>query len=247
MESAETTSIEGTVDVSGRGPLLGRGQGLSGSGGSYGGSGGQTQDMCAAVPGVYFSVYSAQIGSLNVAEEVEQDPVSGGEGSGGGVDVEGGGRGGGLIQVQGKDVLLAGGALLSMGSTSVVAGVGSGSGGGVSILAVRSLASIDMVITVTGGAANTESNIAGGSGGRVTVQASEALDVSAVWGLQGGGNSSAPWEGSCLTGSSGTLLWISSRMGTSVLYAHNNAQVSFAATLLTETTKIGRASCRESV
>lgn len=238
LVSLGLVQVHGTVDVSGRGPLMGRGSGVSGSGGSYGGSGGMLTDTCGGGSELdlpeYYSVYTGQIGSLDVAVEVSEDPVSGGMGSGGGEP--GGGSGGGVIVLQGSSVDVTTGQLLSLGSSSLTPAIGSGSGGGILIHASHSLLSSGAVVSVEGGGADVSLNIAGGSGGRVTVHAPH-VDSSVVWGLGGGTDTTLGEDmSSCLVGAAGTLLWTAPSLGKSALYSRNNGRQTLAATLLTETT-----------
>ena len=220
--------VRGTIEASGRGPLSGRGAGIDGSGGSYGGSGGIVPYSCG---NSYFSVYENQIGSFNVFSDVTEDSVMGGLGSGG--SKAGSGHGGGLIMLEGRIVDISNGRLLSAGSRSSVPFAGSGSGGGISIVAVESIIGTDAVVSVPGGDAVDNLNITGGSGGRVTIQAPGSIDHQISFALYGGFDSSLGVDmDSCSTGSSGTMLWLSA--SASYLLSDNDARLGKSVSMWTE-------------
>lgn len=210
--------------------MTGRGKGVDGSGGSYGGSAGKisSSGLCGET---FFSIYDEQIGSMDVWEDVTSDPVWGGRGSGGGEI--GGGVGGGLIMISGSTVDISNGKIYSSGSVSSLTGVGSGSGGGISIIAGESFLSTNADLRVNGGMAVNDRDIAGGSGGRISVKVPMSFDMSLTFWLQGGGNDAAV-KHSCLVGASGTLLWMDTNLATVSLVIHNGGSVGRAVTLLTE-------------
>jgi hypothetical protein len=65
------------------------------------------------------------------------------------------------------------GALLAAdGSQSLVAGLGSGSGGSISMVVATAIVGTGAKLTANGGSANAERNIAAGGGGRVYYEVS---------------------------------------------------------------------------
>ena len=180
--------MSGTLTTSGKGPLEGPGSGEgTGRGGSYGGSGGDP----SCTPGQYYSNYLSQIGSVDVKQDWPAeydyakdsvDPVYPTMGSGGGQggvntttgEMLHGGRGGGMINLVAPLIELFNGHLFCEGAKSVVADLGSGSGGSISITADRIDVSIQkaVVMSVRGGEGERDQHIAAGGGGRISFHVS---------------------------------------------------------------------------
>lgn len=105
-----------------------------------------------------------QIGSAFVLG----DPYATRSGSGGGSNSYGsGGRGGGAISLKCRSLNLTGALLAADGATSQVIGLGSGSGGSISIVVTNPIVGTTAVLTASGGSAVAAMNIAAGGGGRV--------------------------------------------------------------------------------
>ena len=177
-------SNQSTIDVSGRGSLLGVGAGSSGNGGTFGGSGGLAS---CADPSVPFYAADAVIGTVDICDSLLV-------GSGGGVN---GGRGGGGVWITGE-VVTIGGAILADGAASNgSSNSGSGSGGAVCVQADSLL----LLGAISAHGANPGSAAVGaGGGGRVTLKYCDltVFQQSPVETFGGVGTDS------CLTGGAGT-------------------------------------------
>ena len=185
--SANVITMSGTLQTTGRGPIDGPGSGeASGQGGSYGGSGGRP-GCTAEAP---YSNYLNQIGSLDVKRDMPSsyqyphdsvNPMYPTMGSGGGQytdintgNVSSGGRGGGMVILTSNLLQLFNGRIICEGSVSTVPNIGSGSGGSISITASKLEASFQKPVTlsVRGGDGNADVGVAGGGGGRITINVS---------------------------------------------------------------------------
>ena len=97
-----------------------------------------------------------------------RDPIFSRSGSGGGSRGQlNGGRGGGAISIYCRTLNITDGMMTADGSESLVAALGSGSGGSIALLVSNSVVGSGGVLSAQGGAANSALMIAGGGGGRI--------------------------------------------------------------------------------
>ena len=93
-------------------------------------------------------------------------------GSGGGqLGSKIGGKGGGSILIRSSTLNITGGKLLAVGGVSFVDGLGSGSGGSITLL-VSSISGKNALLSVQGGSGIFSRNVAAGGGGRIYIQVS---------------------------------------------------------------------------
>ena len=181
LVAEKTLDVFGSVDVSGTSTepnaAYGNSQG-DGWGGSYGGSGGRTcrgDDISTDADEIPYSNVETAVGSADIFSDYNTGGLTAIQGKAG-MDAghgEAGGRGGGVVILQGDEVTIVG-TVDARGDPSIFDNAGSGSGGAIGIVANKLIGS--GTLTVRGGESISDSGGAGG-GGRMTFRTTYNADA----------------------------------------------------------------------
>lgn len=170
FSGALTINASGSYDVTARGyeetegPGGGSSNGGSGGGGGYGGDGGDAGAVNGGTGGIG-STGGDGYGATSILAEVET-PYS--IGSGGGSDINPGGRGGGAIRLSASGTMTINGSIIADGQDVPTStnDPGGGAGGGIDIHA----SDFDGTGTVHADGGDSQNNGGGGGGGRIHME-----------------------------------------------------------------------------
>ncbi|CAE7517916.1 unnamed protein product, partial [Symbiodinium microadriaticum] len=142
------------------------------------------------------------------------------------------GRGGGAVGLRCHTLNITGGIVAADGSKSVVAALGSGSGGSISLLVSASIVGSGGVFSVQGGSADSALGVGGGSGGRIYFEAATKASLTFK---TSGGSDSVLTSINCYAGAAGTYVnYINqgSSLNNAILAINNRDILTYASTVV---------------